>query len=101
MTKIATGVTADQTTCNALKVDYEAYIEQLKMAWNKENPFDSDRVVQTWNASERERWNQHAARWAKYVTPLAEQWCKEKGYRIIWPDDNTQPTRFEKIASEK
>jgi hypothetical protein len=78
---------------------YEKYIRELQAKWYRKNPFRSDKVIEIWDAHDRERANSYTADWAYYVTPFAEAWWKERGYGIIWPDDDSQPVAFYKLEN--
>lgn len=84
---------------NALREEYCRYIEGLQRPWLAENRSRSKDVYPV--MSERDRAEVHSimARWATYITPLAENWWKERGYGIIWPDDNTKPEQYYKLEA--
>lgn len=81
----------------ALDAEYQEYIRRLKIEWMIKNPFNSRDVMEIWDDRERERATQHLNGWKCYITPLAEAWWKERGWGIIWPDDDSKPTQCYKL----
>ena len=83
----------------ALDIEYQEYIHKLKFEWKRENPFHSDKVIEIWDTHDKERADSYAADWAYYVKPFAEAWWKERGYGIIWPNDNSKSSQIYKLES--
>ncbi len=81
----------------SLDTEYQEYIKRLKVEWHQQNPFHSRNVIEVWSNHEREQADQHIARWKCYVTPLAETWWKERGWGIIWPDNDAESTKVFKL----
>lgn len=38
--------------------------------------------------------------WERYITPLAEDWWKKRGYGVRWPDDNSEPMKVYELVPE-
>lgn len=90
-----------QEEFNAHNEQYATYIDDLKSEWLAENRirsngFGSD-CYETMNPTQREEVHNRINQWERYITPLAEAWWKERGYGIIWPDDNAQPMKLYKL----
>ncbi|HTR18667.1 MAG TPA: hypothetical protein VMH91_01640 [Candidatus Paceibacterota bacterium] len=83
----------------ALQEEYRQYIEGLQRPWCAENRSRSRDVYEV--MSERDRAEVHGimAHWARYITPFAEAWWKERGYSIVWPDDNSKPEQYCKLEA--
>ncbi|MCA9353701.1 hypothetical protein KC842_02410 [Candidatus Nomurabacteria bacterium] len=91
-----------------LNKQYEKFI--FKLRWDffskRENKIPtSDKVVEIMTQQEREdlRRLQSVAinRWNEYVTPIAEKWWRDRGWGVIWPDDDSKPMQAYKLDPEK
>jgi molybdopterin-guanine dinucleotide biosynthesis protein A len=90
--------TSFRTPPSSLRDDYKAYINNLKRDWLAKNRTPaSSQVYELMSEMERGQVRATIAAWSRYVTPLAEAWWKERGYRIEWPDDDSQPMRVIEI----
>jgi hypothetical protein len=69
----------------SLEAEYKAYCEMLYKGWEHENPMPRHEKF-PWNVDwvfdKAEEWT---ADWKAFITPLAEAWWRERGYRLIWP----------------
>jgi hypothetical protein len=86
-----------QSEVDVLNGEYEVYIRTLRAAWLSQNRINSNDVYEVMRPHERAEVHQCIARWGRYVTPLAEAWWKERGYGVIWPDDDSQPMQVYKL----
>lgn len=83
-----------------LDKEYQVYIQKLKWDWtNKNNPPSFQHVYEILRPEEHAQIDQYRADWANYVTPFAEAWWKERGYGIIWPEDNSKLTQIYKLET--
>ncbi len=80
-----------------LMQEFIAYVQELKREWNKENRPHFKNVYEVMSDFEREQVNRVIADWAAYIGPLADAWWKERGYKVIWPNDNSKPMQYEKL----
>ena len=85
--------TSEQIDPGALRIEYRAYIEDLKRKWLAQKRVESRDVLELMSETERSQVRGTIAMWARYVTPLAEAWWKERGYRVEWPDDDSKPMK--------
>lgn len=82
-------MTERQKEVDSLTAEYKIYINKLKFDWRSENkPPEFKDVYEVLRPHEREKIADHIALWSRYVTPIAEAWWKERGYGIVWPDDD-------------
>lgn len=84
----------------ALDIEYQKYIGELKAKWHREHPLHSRNVIEVWSEHEREQANHHIADYKYYITPIIEAWWKERGWGVIWPDDDSKPMqcyKFEEV----
>lgn len=88
-----------------LCVEYEAYNTQLKREWLAESRHRGNRWDGTGDVYEvmrpEEQAKVHAVidHWKEYITPLAEEWWKKRGWKIVWPEDDSQPVQLYHMAS--
>lgn len=85
--------TSEQIERGTLSLEYRSYIESLKREWLAQNQVHSRNILEFMSEIERSRVRWKIAQWATYVTPLAEAWWKERGYRVEWPDDDSKPMK--------
>lgn len=78
---------------------FRAYVDNLKNTWVVQHRIDSRDVYELMAPLERERVDVMIAQWSRYITPLAEAWWQERGYRVVWPDDNSQPMEVFKLET--
>jgi hypothetical protein len=88
-----------QAEINVLNDEYKAYIDRLRVAWLAENRVHSRDVYEVMRPEDQRRVHARIAQWATYVTPFAEAWWKERGFGVIWPDDNAEPMRIYKLVA--
>ncbi len=82
----------------ALSIEYEKYIEELRIKWKRENkPPQFRDVYEVLRPDQIKEIDDHINRWATYVTPFAEAWWKERGWGVIWPDDDSKPMQAYKL----
>ena len=80
-----------QAAVATLNKEYERYIRNLQAEWLSRNRVDSRDVYEVMRPHERAEVHNRIAEWGRYITPLAEAWWRERGYGVIWPDENSQP----------
>lgn len=85
------------TELNALNKEYRAYIDKLKADWLSRNRMRSGDVYETMRPEERHDVHRRIGAWTRYITPLAEAWWKERGYAVIWPEDDSKPMKVQKL----
>ena len=90
-----------QVEVNDLNVEYEAYVRRLRVAWLRENRFDSKDVYEVMHPTEREKVHECIAQWKRYITPFAEAWWEERGYGVVWPEDDSNPMQVYKLKAAK
>ncbi len=91
-------ITTQESEVRSLDIEYRAYIARLRADWDAHHPFRSNDVFEVMRPEERRRLQQHIEQWGRYVEPFAEAWWKERGYGVIWPDDNSKPMQVHKLA---
>jgi hypothetical protein len=91
--------TDEQTEVDVLNIEYKAYIEKLKREWRSENYVRSNNVYEVMDSREREGVHARINQWARYITPFAETWWKERGYEVLWPDDSSKPMLVRKLKT--
>ncbi len=84
----------DVTTLGA---NYQMYISEIRAQWLASHRVESKDVYEAMSRENRERVHQVIAEWGRYVTPLAESWWRERGYGVVWPDDDSKPMRIYKL----
>lgn len=77
--------------------EYDEYIRKLRNVWLARKRSYFNDVYEVMNPQQRAQVQKVIDDWATYITPLAEAWWRERGYEIIWPEDNSEPTTFRKI----
>lgn len=90
-------VAASSTELNTLWEEHKAYVGDLKATWLVQNRMNSRNVLEVMPPQERAEVHRRIAEWARYITPLAEAWWKERGYRVVWPDDNSKSMQVFKL----
>ena len=95
-----------QAAFNALDKEFREYVGKLKVAWFSQNRkylqadiFGATPVYEVMSPQERDRVHRLIAQWGIYITPIAEAWWKERGYAVLWPDDDSQPMKFRKLST--
>ena len=82
--------TTIQGEVHALYLEFKAYIKALQIDWLRENRPESRDVYEVMSNHDRREVHNCIRRWEEYVTPIAEAWWRERGYGVVWPDDNSQ-----------
>lgn len=90
--------TAAHAELITLNEEFKNFIEQLRSRWLRENnhPPKHWRLYEL-DEEERKRVDGVIRRWEEYVTPIAEQWWKQRGYGIIWPEKSSDPCHIYKL----
>lgn len=84
----------------ALFEEHIQYIEKLKARWLSRNRVRSRDVYEVMRPEDREKVHQKIRDWGIYIAPIAEAWWKERGYGVLWPDDNSKPMRVYKLKAQ-
>lgn len=79
--------------------EFRTYIEDLKSKWMTGKRVDSKEVYEVMRPEDRARVDSIIDAWARYITPFAEAWWKERGYGVIWPDDNKEPMQVVRLET--
>lgn len=101
MPSAADEASALQAEVDALNVQYQTFIEELQVRWLQEN----NTRPQAWrlyelDAEERQRVDGVTRRWGQYITPIAENWWKERGFGIVWPETLSETCKIYKLHTE-
>ena len=88
-----------QSDINTLNREYELYIRDLRAEWLSRNRVNSNDVYEVMRPGQRAEVRSRIAEWARYITPLAEAWWKERGYGVSWPTDDSQPMQVYPLAA--
>jgi hypothetical protein len=92
-------VTSIQSEVDALNAEYEVYVRKLRTAWLSQNRVNSNDVYEVMRPEQRAEVHQRIAQWGRYITPLAEAWWKERGYGVIWPEDDSKPMQVYRLEA--
>ncbi len=84
---------------NFLNAEYESYISKLRVDWLAQNRVNSKDVYEVMSPVEQNKVHQYIDQWSKYVTPLAEAWWKQRGYGVIWPDNNSETMKVHRLEA--
>ncbi len=90
---------SEQKKIEALNKEYKVYIEKLRRDWVPRNQVDSNRVYEVMYPHERAKVQENISAWSRYITPFAESWWKERGYGIVWPEDDSNPIQLYKLEA--
>lgn len=90
-----------QAEVTELNNKFEKYIGELKRKWIAKNRIHSRNVLEVMDPMERAEVERRIDAWGTYITPFAEAWWKERGYIVIWPQDNSRPMQVKKIENQK
>src|SRR4051812_18960019 len=101
MKKVNKKVSSEKAEFNALLAEFSTYEGKLRATWLAENRPRSNELYELMRPEERAQVHACMARWAAYITPLAEAWWEERGYEITWPDDDSKPVRYSKLEPVK
>lgn len=85
------------TPIEALNKEYKAYISILRTKWCAENNTRSENVFEVMRPKDRAEVRRRIAKWADYMTPLAEAWWRNRGYGVVWPEDSSEPIQIYKL----
>lgn len=83
----------------ALEIEFQTYVEKLKRDWLSKNRSTSRDVFEVMRPREKEEVYHRIDEWGRYITPLAEAWWSQRGWAVIWPDDNSQPMQYRKLEA--
>lgn len=89
-----------QAEVDALFDEHEAFIRKVRIKWVAENRPRSRDVYEVMSSASKQEVHNIIDRWARYVTPLAEAWWKERGYGVVWPDNDSEPMQIYKLETE-
>jgi len=70
--------------------------EDMLIAFSLSDKMTVEEMLEIWK---EEIVHQRMAQWARYVTPFAEAWWKERGCGVKWPDDNSKPMQVFKLQT--
>lgn len=87
------------TEVKALEQEFRAYVGKLKADWLSENRVHSNCLYELMSPEEQRRVDRLCAAWGRHITPFAEAWWKERGYGVIWPEDNSKPMQVYKLEA--
>jgi hypothetical protein len=82
---------AEKTSIAVLELEYKSYVDTLRAAWIRENYVRSKDVYEVMSEMDRARVNQRMRAWDRYITPLVEKWWEDRGYVLVWPENDTDP----------
>jgi len=74
-----------------LDQEYTLYIKGIQEDWLKKNRPRIKDVWEVMSKPEHEKVRQCMAQCAAYITPIAEEWWKKRGFGCIWPKDDSAP----------
>lgn len=88
----------DLETFKSLCEKFQIYIGELKTEWRRNNrPPEFKDVYEVLHPDQKKQIENHINLWDRYITPIAEEWWKECGYGVNWPDDNSKPVGYYKL----
>ena len=93
-------VPTTQTEVDALNAEYEAYIRPLRAEWIAQNRPVSRDVYEVRRPEEQAEVHRCIDRCQQYITPLAEAWWRERGFGVIWPDDDSKPMQVYRLEED-
>lgn len=92
--------TPEQAEIEDLRVAYQAYIETLRRDWLDQFRIQSRNAYEMTRPEQREEEiDACIAGWRIYKTPFEEAWWKERGYKVVWPDDDLQPMEVHRLET--
>lgn len=83
----------------ALDNEYRLHIGKLKTSWLSTNQVESKRVYEVMYQHEQAEVQGKISAWSRYIKPLAEDWWKERGYGVVWPEDDSQPMKVYELET--
>ncbi len=86
-----------QKEFETLDIEYQIYIKPIRANWLRHNQVRSEDVYEVMRPEERAKVDEKMPALNRYITPLAEAWWKERGWGIIWPDDNSKTMQVYKL----
>lgn len=96
---MTTAKISTQELVDSLNIEYEDYILELKREWFSRNKRpESKDVYEVMSKDDRQKVHQYIVDWGSYVTPFAEAWWKERGFGVVWPDDDSKPMKVYKLS---
>lgn len=86
-----------------LDQEYTLYIKGIQEDWLKKNRPRIKDVYEVMSPREHEEVERCMAQCAAYITPIAEAWWEKRGFRCIWPKENSKEPmkvcRLEDVSS--
>jgi len=76
-----------------LDIEYQRFISNERIKWHIENRFHSRNVWEVMSEYERKEVAEYTKKWARHITPISEKWWKERGYGVIWPENDEDPMK--------
>lgn len=92
-------VTPTQTEVEALNHEYQAHVDRLRASWLTQNRMNSGSVFEILRPGEDAEVYRRIAALGAYIAPRAEAWWNERGFVVIWPDDESKPMRVYKMEA--
>ena len=91
----------DQLEFDRLDAEFKLFVTDLQREWLASNKPQIKNVapVAMTNRHERENIESTQSKWRAYITPIAEEWWLGRGYKVIWPDCDTDPVKYERIEN--
>lgn len=86
-----------QEEFDALDKEYREYICRLRSEWILQNRVHSNDVYEVMRPEEQARVHSRIDQYKRHITPIAEAWWKKRGFRVVWPDDDSMPMKLHKI----
>jgi hypothetical protein len=101
MPKKTAEISIEQAEVNALNEEFKAYIEGLQREWLRtNNRHPKGEGLYELDPKVRARVDGVVRRWQEYITPIAEEWWKQRGLGIIWPEKSDDPCQLYKLEPE-
>ena len=90
----------EQIEFESLDAEYQPYIKKLRADWLFENKApEFKEVYEVLHPDDRAKVDQHIVNCQNYIVPFAEAWWGERGYGVVWPDDDSKPMQLYKLES--
>lgn len=95
-------IASAQAEVDVLNAEYEVYVRELRREWFAKNQprVDSGDVYEVMRPDDKARVRGCIDRWKKYITPIAETWWKERGYGVVWLDDDSKPMQLYRLGDD-
>lgn len=78
-----------QADVDILTEEFKDFIGDLRRKWLQENNDRSQGIGRLYeiDPEEQRRVKRVTARWAEHITPIAEEWWRQRGFGVIWSKD--------------